>query len=324
MSWFGNRAETPSAEQRDADATDRVAELLLTAAQGGAADPKRTAAVVAAAGLYSRSFAGLVPSVTDPRIDVAYLARVGHEIAMAGASYRLIERERLVTVQDVAIGSDSRGVVYFKLRPKYPGRAAGDERTVPEAQVIAVVPPGMGVSRRGHTTSALAAIERRLERDAALPSLALQVQKDIGASMGAKAAVAAAEAFGKLLKGDANVVPAPPGHEVKVLETNPLGLSEQRRDLERSTLASLGVPAELLHATGGASIRESFRQFCRITIAPLAGMAAFEIGRKLGLVDYALSTARLGGFDTASISRSVKGLVEAGLTLDAALEIAGL
>ena len=314
-----------SKREASADVGNRVGDALEEIAAGkGSADPKRTASVAAAAGLYSRAFAGLSPSVADSRIDAAYLATVGYELVLVGVSYRLVERERLVPVVDVQIGSNPAGAIFYKLKVRRPGREAGPERTVPEDQVVAIAPPGMGISRRSHTINALALIEARLERDASLPSFVLQTQKDVAANMGAKAAVAAAEAFSRVLKLGSSAAPVPPGHEARVLETHPLGLSEQRRDLERSTLASLGVPAELLSSTGGASIRESFRQFCRITIAPLADLVALELGRKLGMPDYKLSTARLGGHDVSSISRALKALTDAGMSMDAALEVVGL
>ena len=137
-----------SRREASTDVANRVGDALEEMARGeGPADPKRTAGVAAAAGFYSRAFMALVPSVADPRISRAYLAAVGHELVMAGASFRLIERERLVTVVDVEIGSDPQGAISYRLKVKYPGRDAGPERTVPEDRVVAIRAPGMGVDQ---------------------------------------------------------------------------------------------------------------------------------------------------------------------------------
>ena len=314
--------------RRDAvpDVANRVGDALAELAAGADTDAKRTAAVSAAAGFLSRAFMGLTPSADDPRVTPAYLAAVGHELVLSGASYRLVADEALVTVADVEIGTDDRLRVFYRLRPKYPGREPEVARTVPARRVVAIEVPGMGVTgSRSHTLAALALTEARLERDAALPSLALQVREGVAQGIGSTAYLKAAEAVSKLLrrKGGATLAPVPPGHELAPLDATPGRLMEVRAALETASLAALGVPPSLVGTGNGAAHREDYRRTVRASIAPLAKLAAAELGRKLGLPDFRLSTAALGGVDVAAVARAVRMLKEAGMSTEDALAAAG-
>ena len=271
MRWFNKAEASPATETRDVDATDRLTELLLAAVSGGIADPRRTAAVVAGVSLIARSFSALVPEPANSRLTRRYLAALGTELALTGRSFRLIEGDTLRQVEDVEEGSiRGTGEPVYRLRRVLLGQDAQQPvLTVPASRVVDVQTPG-GLRRNDSTISAFAATERRLARDATLPSLALSTTKETGASMGAQAAVGAAEAFARVLSSNLPVAPAPPGFEAKALDLYPLGMSELRRDLERAVLAQLGVPAELLNSSGGASVRESYRRFIRSTIEPMA------------------------------------------------------
>ena len=321
MRWPFRQAA--AAQTRDVDATDRVVEYLLAAAQGGVADPVRTAAVIAGVGLIARSFAALVPEPADARLTRRYLAALGSELALRGRSYRLIESDTLRVVTDVEVGSNRAGELSYRLRRVLPGQELMPLVTVPASRVVDIQAPG-GLRFNDSTAAAFAATERRMARDALAPSLSLQTQKDTGNSIGAQAAVAAGEAFAKLLAKDTPVLPAPPGFEARPTEMHALGAAELRRDLERSVLAQIGVPAELLAASGGASVRESYRRFVRSTVEPVAALAAEELGSKLGMPGFRLDATALQGADHASLARAALALVNAGVSLDDALAQVGL
>ena len=153
----------------------------------------------------------------------------------------------------------------------------------------------------------------------------MHTQRDAQVSMGAQAAVAAAEASEKLLaRPKARVAPTPPGFELAALDAVPTNLLAVREALETSALAALGVPPSLVGTGNGAAHREDYRRTIRAAVAPLAALAAEELGDKLGLPDYSLSTAVLGGHDVAAIARAIKALTEAGVALSDALEAVGI
>lgn len=104
-----------------------------------------------------------------------------------------------------------------------------------------------------------------------------------------------------------------------------LGHVQVRREAMQDLLAAAGFPPALSDArVDGVARRESYRELLHGTIQPLARLFEAEYREKLDSPDFSLSFRRLAAGDTAGRTRSVKQLVEVGLSLDAALVMVGL
>lgn len=317
--WFQQRDTGPI------DVANRVGEALEEIAGGKTVNGKKTAACQTVVGLYSRAFAGLVPTPADPRVTASYLSSVGAELVLSGASYRLIDRGELVEVVDVAVGSNPEGERFYKLKVKHPGRESGPERQVPAAEVVHIAATfGASPARRSLALQALAALEARIELYASTPALYLQTREN--ANVGTQAAIKATDVVLKLLKKKWPILPIPPNFEVKeAADVMPESLERMHAALEASVYASFGVPPDLASSTsGGASVRESLRRFGRLHLMPTARVAAEELGNKLGLPDFRLLTGQLGFIDAPAIGRGLKALTDAGIPLAEAREIVGI
>ena len=101
----------------------------------------------------------------------------------------------------------------------------------------------------------------------------------------------------------------------------PSGLVELRRDVERSILNACGISPPLHDSnSGGTSYREAMKGFRALTVQPMANICAAEISRKTG-ANHSISAAQLSR-DLQGVGRTLKGLTDAGLSLDQALAIA--
>ena len=97
-------------------------------------------------------------------------------------------------------------------------------------------------------------------------------------------------------------------------------LIELRRDAERTLLNACGISPALHDSnSGGTSFKSAMQGFQRMTIQPYANLIAREVSLKTGS-DHTISAAHLSR-DTSTIGRTLKGLIDAGLTLQQALAI---
>ncbi len=320
--WFQSR------DTGSIDVANRVGEALEEIAGGKTVNVKKTAALQTVCGLYSRAFAGLVPTPADPRVTASYLSSVGAELVLSGASYRLIDRGELVAVVDVTVGSNPEGERFYKLKVKHPGRESGPERQVPAAEVVHIAATfGASRARRSLALQALAALEDRIELYSNTPALYLQTRDTLsGGNMGVQAAIKGTEVVLKQLKKKWAILTVPPGFEVKeAADTMPESLTRMHAALEASVFSSFGVPPDLASSTsGGASVRESFRRWARTGVMPLARVASEEISGKLGIDGFRLSAAQLGALDIPALGRGLKALTDSGIPLDEAREIVGV
>ena len=108
-------------------------------------------------------------------------------------------------------------------------------------------------------------------------------------------------------------------------------LATLRSDAAQSVLSACGVPLALASdRTEGAGLREGFRQFVAISVAPVAALVAAELSRKLETpveIDFtALSWRDEMGRARAVGSRAqaVARLVEAGVNVNEARRLSGL
>ena len=105
---------------------------------------------------------------------------------------------------------------------------------------------------------------------------------------------------------------APPGDQAR---------NELRRDAMKDLLAAAGLPPSLLMAGSDAAAREAQRM-AAAWLRSMAAVMASEIQSKTGLVidiEFPLPPA-----DTVSRTRALKGMVDAGVSLDDALSAVGL
>ena len=89
-----------------------------------------------------------------------------------------------------------------------------------------------------------------------------------------------------------------------------------------AVLRALGIPPGLYSGSGGAS-REAYRQFYAVTVNPLAKLMEAELRVKLNLPELAISLDDLAAIDITAKSRAVGTLVQAGVPLPLAVQMAG-
>ena len=89
-----------------------------------------------------------------------------------------------------------------------------------------------------------------------------------------------------------------------------------------AVLRALGIPPGLYSGSGGAS-REAYRQFYAVTANPLAKLIEAELRVKLNLPELAISLDDLAAIDITAKSRAVGTLVQAGVPLPLAVQMAG-
>ena len=99
-------------------------------------------------------------------------------------------------------------------------------------------------------------------------------------------------------------------------------LPQLRSDVERSILASAGVPIEVALQASGAGGRESWRRWIYGSVAPLARLIEQEFTRKLDRT-VTLKFDALRASDLSGRSRSYKQLIESGMDAKRAAEICG-
>ena len=102
----------------------------------------------------------------------------------------------------------------------------------------------------------------------------------------------------------------------------PAEVVELRQSMLLSSLAALGVPAELVGGASDAGLREAYRRFTFGTLLPMGELIAAELGQKLNRT-YQLGFDRLHAADIASRARALGSLVQSGVGLDEAMELAG-
>ena len=103
----------------------------------------------------------------------------------------------------------------------------------------------------------------------------------------------------------------------------PEALTELRRDIERSVLASYGILPSLVDArAAGNSLREARRQF-HGTIVALATLIESALSEALNET-VTLSMRRTRAADSATMSRAIASLTSSGMSLQDAIESVGL
>ena len=98
-----------------------------------------------------------------------------------------------------------------------------------------------------------------------------------------------------------------------------------RGDAERAILAACGLQPELAYGGGQtAALREAYRQFVHLSVAPIGRAVAAELALKLETPGLAFDWSGLMAADVASKARAFQALAGAGMNTKAAAAAAGL
>ncbi|AXC50378.1 phage portal protein [Paracoccus suum] len=327
--------QTPEVETRS---TPVVTAQYIDARRGIAVAGDTTslsATVGTCAGIWSRSFAMLVPDPVDD-LTPDILAAVGLDLFFRGESLWHIglDQSRL-TLRRAASWSEYAGGRY-SLALSTPGgsktvRALEDEvvkltiNAAPESPWRGRSP----LALMGLSASLLADLEQTVSSALPytgkgllpIPSTVPEDQKTTalqGLRHGSLAVVGSKEDFGHHTGGSRS--------EFKRVELTPdlsgVPLVETTRDLHERVLAAAGVPPSLFTASGNAGAsREALRLFTTLTLDPLARAITPELARKIGVTRLGLQD--LATADTAGRARSVSSLVQSGVPLATAMSLVG-
>ena len=105
----------------------------------------------------------------------------------------------------------------------------------------------------------------------------------------------------------------------------PAALVSLRGDAERAILAAYGLQPELAYGGGqAAALREAYRQFVHLSVAPIGRAVAAELALKLDTPGLAFDWSGLMAADVASKARAFQALTGAGMNTKAAAAAAGL
>ena len=97
-----------------------------------------------------------------------------------------------------------------------------------------------------------------------------------------------------------------------------------RKQAAEAVASACSIPVALLSKADGTSLRESWRRFVLLTIAPLGKEIAAELSLKLGVPGLRLLFSDLWAYDTAGRARSLQLMVSSGMALERALALSGL
>ena len=102
---------------------------------------------------------------------------------------------------------------------------------------------------------------------------------------------------------------------------HPQAVGELRRDVERSILASYGLPPVFAsHAAAGTSLRESWRIAIALSVAPVAELVQAQLREALDEPRLVLNLERCRAADLATLARAVGSLATAGVPVEAAIQ----
>ena len=309
-------------------------------AEGTAAS---TATVEAVASLWSRALdsaelSGMVARYLPDDL----MAQVGRDIVLEGQSVWWIDPDgprliRVVDAQVVAGDPDPDTWIWQGQLPSPSGESVLLEQlhgsvlwfrwgTVSGLPWIAEGP----LTAARLTARLLWTGERRLADINAGPfgqMLAMGTGSDPGAHGRAAQSSQVADALAKVR---ADIVPWTT-HNIQGQDVRPVSLGSMIdeslpavvEDARHAVAAACGVPASLLSNVGSSStLREVWRVFLSSSVSAKIEMVGREIGEKLGTVD--ITIPALTQSDISGRTRSLKQLVEAGVSLDVAGRLTGL
>lgn len=294
-----------------------------------------SATLATCAGIWSRSFAMLVPDPVDA-ISPADLAAIGSDLFWRGQSVWRIRLEGSALKLDRAAMWDiqSRGRWNLTI-PQADGTETArclDDEVLPLRINTPPDAPWFGRSPlylMGLTPSLLADVESTLSKALDWTGKGLL---PVPANIPEEQKTAALQGLrgGSMLstvtsKEDVGHHTGGARSEFKRIDLTPdiekAGLAEQARDLHARVLAAAGIPPSLYDAGGNAgALRETYRLFVNQTLEPLARIITPELA-KIGVSR--LGTEDTFSSDTAGRARSVSSLVQGGVPLATAMALVG-
>ena len=343
--------------EKRASFTDGIVAGLLSQAEGANASANATAALESCAGLYASAFAAAriegVPAFVGDELTPALMSHVARTLIRTGESVIEIQVEGGAVRLTPAGAWDVRGgpkpSEWFYRLDTF-GPSGNVTRLVPSGAVLhfrySVDParPWQGVSPLGWasaTGALMGRIEGMMSAEAGGPSgYLLPVPADGGASdgeepdpleklkadlAGAKGKTILTETTADAWGAGSHAAPKRDWIASRLGANWPDVLRSTRADVADAIATACNVPVSLLtRRTEGTAQRESLRRFCHVGLEPLGRIMASELGVKLEAPDLVLSFRRIFAGDTAGRVRSLKGMVESGVSLDTALELSGL
>ena len=333
--------------------TNLIVNAIAGGAAGGGSGAANTAALEAAAGAVSRGFAAAsiqgAPERVQAALSPATLALIGRDLIRRGECLFQIEIQdealKLFPVGswDVAGPWDEAEWVY---RCDLFGPSGNVSRFVPSAGVVhcrySVDPSrpwhGIGplgwaaLSGRLHagSVSALSADMNAIS-STVIPmppgENAAAAEDDPLADL--KSAITSARGKSVLVEtvrgsfgGDHRDAPSSDWQQRRLGPTPDATLAALHDSSAFAVLSACGVDPTLagLRAGDGTLAREVFRRFERLTLQPLARIVESELAAKLEAPDLEIGFNSLRASDFAGVARAFKGLIEAGLTPQAAAE----
>ncbi len=336
-------------ERRQASYTDGVVAAILARATGTHADPTATAAVEAAAGALSRTFASadVSPMTSATRaVTPDVLAQIGRALIVHGEIVYVIDvREGRVSLSparswDVTGAADPASWRY-RCDLAGPSGSLTVSRSTDSVihcrySVDSARPwHGVGPLERARLSGRLSAeLEAALGDEASgtrghlLPvptdgqdDTVSELRRDIGSLRGKTALVETTA----VAWGDGRQMAPRSDYEPKRIGANPpASLATLRSDAALAVLSACGVPVELVTPGDGTGQREAWRRFLYGTVQPLAACVAAELGAKLDAPTLTLTFDKLFASDLSGRARAFQSLVGGGMSVDQAATLAGL
>lgn len=337
MKWFSWRRESRADES---NYSSQILDSLQQQASVQSADAIETAAAEIAAGIIGRAFAaGQVEGDRFKVITPAVLMLSGREMIRQGEMIFALDGPplRLTPCGSWNVHGESDPATWFYRIDDF-GPDSTRTRWLPGETVVhfrhncpAQRPyEGRSPFRIARLTAeSAAAAEKSAAKEFSLPTGRLVPAPGTEAQLGD---------FAQTLRKGGVIVPrsgadanmAGRQDSSNAWKPNRLGpeLDPQHVELRRAALLDLltsaGVSPVLADSRAdGGSRREAFRQLLHSTVQPMAKIVERELSEKLE-TPITISFRSLAAGDTAGRTRSVKQLVDAGATLDLALEIVGL
>ena len=340
--------------QSGGDFSDAVVRYLEQRAEGTAADASSTAAVEAAAGILSRSFASAQvsgePHVLDA-VSPGFLAQVGRDLIRSGDSLHVIDVDLMGRVSLLPCSSwhftGGPSPSSWTVRATVYGPSTSTTRNMPFDGVIFCrwgSSPGQPYVGTGpiswaHTTARLQSeTERSLADEAAGPLAHLLAVPQDGGNNDNGDPLRMLKADIKTARGRALLVEtsaagwgegqtAAPQRDWRPERLGPMppeSMEKIRTGAFNAVLAATGTPPALFNDADGTSQRESFRRYLTTVVLPMAKLLERELADKLDAPDVGLSFEGLYAHDLVGRASAFQKLIGGGLPVQEALVTSGL
>lgn len=338
-------------EHRAAPYTDAIIDAIYSSATGTTlADVSKTAALEIAASIVAKTFSSLEVHTSSTAVTSAITSSVlsclGRSMIRHGDAVFYIEVDNGIQLIPVASfdiqGGYQESSWVYRLDLWGPSQGSTLNGIASDSVVhcrysYSALQPWLGVSPLGWSRQTASlhseSLSALLDDTKGPRGTLIPISKDGGSDTLEKL-----KSGLKTLRGSVALVPGNnvlgegQGFVRREYETKRLGFDSPATLLEVfnqtaiEVLASCGVPAEItgIAKADGTSKRESYRQYLHLTVTPLVKIVQDELRKKLDAPDLKLDTSALYAADVSGRVRSLKGLIDSGVDLSKAAEVAGL